>query len=187
MPINSVCIFCGSASGSSDIYRRSVEALIRSIAKAGLSIVYGGGSTGLMGVVADTAIAEGVHIVGVTTRGLVARELVSSQLNALSITDSIADRKSQMIEQAGAFIALPGGVGTLDELFEVMTLTQLGLQNKGFALLNVSGYFDPLLSYLEYMRREGFIHYDFHQFLIVDEDPEVLLQKLQGFSLNSSK
>jgi uncharacterized protein (TIGR00730 family) len=92
-----------------------------------------------------------------------------------------------MIEQAGAFIALPGGVGTLDELFEVMTLTQLGLQNKGFALLNVSGYFDPLLNYLEYMRREGFIHYDFHQFLIVDEDPEVLLQKLQGFSLNSSK
>ncbi|MGE0582075.1 MAG: TIGR00730 family Rossman fold protein [Steroidobacteraceae bacterium] len=157
MSVRSVCVYCGSRSGGPPAYARAAAALGAAIAREGLTLVYGGGSVGLMGVVADEALAAGGRVVGVIPRILMRRELAHRGLTDLVVTDSMQGRKAKMAELSDAFIALPGGIGTLDELFEMWTWAQLGVHQKPCVLINTEGYYDDLLAFLDRAQRDGFL------------------------------
>ncbi len=140
MLIQTICIFCGSNTGKNEVYAEATRTLVRTLAAAGIKIVFGGGKVGLMGVVAETAIAAKAHVIGVTPRRLLEHEVVHTGLTELLVADSMHERKVMMTKMADAFIVLPGGMGTLDETFEVLTLTQLGVHRKACGLLNVAGF-----------------------------------------------
>ena len=142
-------VFCGSHSGRGEVYRSAAAGFAREVARRGLTIVYGGGNVGLMGVVADAALAAGGRVIGVLPRFLQERELGHAALTELHLVDSMHERKAKMAELSDAFVALPGGLGTLEELFEAWTWMQLGLQHKPCGLLAVGLFFDPLLGFLE--------------------------------------
>lgn len=182
MTIKSICIFCGSNTGS-DVYAGASAALVRVLAKAGIRIVFGGGRVGLMGVVADTALAAGAHVTGVTPRSLLEREVVHTGLTELHVVDSMHERKVMMNGMADAFIALPGGMGTLDEMFEALTLTQLGMHRKACGLLNVGGYYDRLMDFLDHAVAERFVRAEHRDMIIVDDNPQRLLERLQLWSM----
>jgi len=177
--VRSVCVFCGSNTGRGEAYAEAARALARSLARCGLRLVYGGGGIGLMGVLADAALAAGVHVTGVTPRRLLERELVHRNLSALHVVDSMHERKALMAELAQAFIALPGGFGTLDELFEALTWTQLGYHRKPCGLLDVDGFFDRLADYLDHAVRERFVTREHRDMLIVEGDPDLLIERLR--------
>jgi uncharacterized protein (TIGR00730 family) len=181
--LQSVCVFCGSNSGGSEVYSSAARSLARAIARAGLKLVYGGGSIGLMGVLAEAALAEGVAVTGVAPRRLLDREVVHRRLSSLHVVESMHERKSKMAELSDGFIALPGGYGTLDELFEALTWTQLGYHRKPSGLLNVSGYFDRLVDYLEHAVREGFLIREHRDMLVVADDPDSLIERLRSAHL----
>jgi uncharacterized protein (TIGR00730 family) len=143
--VKRVCVFCGSSPGARPGYRAAAQALGAAIAKRGLGLVYGGAHVGLMGVVADAALAEGGEVIGVLPRALETKELAHRNLSALYVVESMHERKALMAELSDAFVALPGGIGTLEEIFEAWTWTQLGLHEKPCALLDVEGYYasDP--------------------------------------------
>jgi uncharacterized protein (TIGR00730 family) len=170
-----VCVFCGSNPGNDDAYTAAALAMGLAVAEAGHGLVYGGGSVGLMGVVADAAIAGGADVIGVIPEGLFAREMARSDLTALHEVPSLADRKLLMSELSDAFVALPGGYGTLDELFEMVTWTQLGVHDKPCGLLGVGDFWDGLVSFLDRAATAGFIP---RPLLTVDDDPARLLGRL---------
>src|SRR5687768_3375935 len=145
-----ICVFCGSSTGSNPAYRHVADGLGRAIARSGRRLVYGGGNVGLMGVVADAALADGGEVTGVIPRHLVEREVAHAGLSELRVVDSMHQRKQSMADLSDAFIVLPGGLGTLEEFFEVWTWGQLGLHRKPYGLLNVAAYFDPLLTFLDH-------------------------------------
>ncbi len=145
--MKNICIFCGSNSGNGIVYADATRAMVRAIGDAGLGIVFGGGNIGLMGVVAEAGLAAGVNVTGVTPRRLLEREMVHTELTELHVVESMHERKVMMAELSDSFIALPGGMGTLDEFFEMVTLNQLGVQSKPCGLLNVEGYFDHLRAF----------------------------------------
>lgn len=176
--MKSLGVFCGSHSGRGEIYRTAVAAFAREVARRGLTIVYGGGNVGLMGVVADAALAAGGRVVGVLPRFLMEREVGHAGLSELHLVDSMHERKARMAELSDAFVALPGGLGTLEELFEAWTWMQLGLQQKPCGLLAVGSYFDPLLAFLDRAVEEGFVSSRHRALLKVASDPAVLLSKL---------
>jgi uncharacterized protein (TIGR00730 family) len=179
--LHSLCVFCGSHSGASPAYGEAAARLGRALAGRGLRLVYGGGHVGLMGVVADAALAAGGEVIGVIPAALVDRELAHEDLTGLEVVASMHERKARMSALADGFIALPGGIGTLEELFEVWTWSQLGLQLKPCALLNAAGYYDHLLAFLDHMTGERFLS-PFHRgMLIVDDDPERLLDRLAAW------
>lgn len=155
--VRSVGVYCGSQMGSDPAYARAAAALGEAIARDGLTLVFGGASVGLMGVVANAALAAGGRVVGVIPRLLVRKELAHTGLAELVVTESMHDRKAKMAELSDAFVALPGGIGTLDELFEMWTWAQLGLHAKPCVLINVDGYYDGLVAYFERAEREGFL------------------------------
>src|SRR5215207_8224445 len=155
--MRSVCVFCGSSSGASPAYGEAARALGAHLAREGLTLVYGGASVGTMGVVADAALAAGGRVVGVIPRGLVAREIAHPGLTELVVVDSMHERKAAMADRADAFVALPGGLGTLEELFEVWTWGLLGIHAKPVALLDADGFYDPLLAFLDRAVDEGFV------------------------------
>ena len=181
--MHSVCVFCGSNTGRSDVYAKAAHALARSIARNGLRLVYGGGDVGLMGVLAKAALAAGVHVTGVTPRRLLEKELVHRGLSALHVVESMHERKAMMAELAEAFIALPGGFGTLDELFEALTWTQLGYHRKPCGLLNADGFFDRLSDHLDHAVGERFITREHRDMLIIEADPDSLIERLRGARL----
>jgi uncharacterized protein (TIGR00730 family) len=181
--LQSVCVFCGSNTGSSEVYRGAARSLARAIARAGLRLVYGGGSIGLMGVLAEAALAEGVDVTGVAPRRLLDREVVHRDLSRLHVVESMHERKSRMAELSDGFIALPGGYGTLDELFEALTWTQLGYHRKPCGLLNVSGFFDRLADYLEHAVQEGFLIREHRDMLVVADDPDLMIERLRSARL----
>jgi uncharacterized protein (TIGR00730 family) len=170
-----VCVFCGSSPGNDDIYTAAALAMGLAVAEAGHGLVYGGGSVGLMGVVADAAIAGGAEVIGVIPRGLFSREVAHPDLTALHEVPSLADRKVLMAELSDAFIALPGGYGTLDELFEMITWTQLGIHDKPSGLLEVGDFWSGLTSFLDGVTAAGFVR---QPLLSVDDDPVRLLGRL---------
>lgn len=176
--MRSVCVFCGSNAGASEAYSAATRALARAIAGRGLRLVYGGGSIGLMGVLGAEALAAGGHVVGVTPRRLVEKELVRSGLSELHVVETLQERKSLMAELSDGFIALPGGFGTLDELFEMLTWTQLGLHRKPSALLDVEGYFERLVAFLDHSVEQRFVTAAHRAMLIVERDPGALLDRL---------
>jgi uncharacterized protein (TIGR00730 family) len=176
--VNSLCVFCGSNPGASPAYTEAAARLGRTLAGRGLTLVYGGGRVGLMGVVADAALAAGGNVTGVIPEALATRELAHAALSDLQVVGSMHERKARMSELSDGFIALPGGIGTLEEWFEVWTWSQLGFQPKPCGLLNVAGYYDHLLAFLDHMAAERFLT-DIHRGMaVVDDDPERLLDRL---------
>lgn len=181
--MQTVCIFCGSNAGGSAAYAEATRRLVRAIAAQGLRIVFGGGNVGLMGVVAETAVRAGTHIIGVTPRRLLEREMVHTGLSELHVLDSMHERKVLMSRLADAFVVLPGGMGTLDELFEVATLNQLGVHEKACGILNVAGFFDHLRAYLDHAVDQRFINAAHRDMLLVDDEPERLLQRMKTWKM----
>ena len=183
MSIQTVCIFCGSNTGRNEVYADATRAQVRILAAAGIRIVFGGGKVGLMGVVAETALQEKAHVIGVTPGSLLEREMVHTGLTELHVVNSMHERKVMMNNLADAFIALPGGMGTLDEAFEVLTLTQLGVHRKACGLLNVAGYYDRLMGFIDHAVGERFIRTEHRDMIVVDDDPARLLERLEVWAL----
>lgn len=171
-----LCIFSGSSPGGNPAYVEAAMGLGRLLADAGIGVVYGGASVGLMGALADAAQAAGGEVIGVIPRSLVEREVAHTGLNDLRIVDSMHQRKALMAELSDGFIALPGGIGTLEELFEVWTWGQLGHHFKPCALYNVNGFYDGLSSFLDHVVDEAFLKPAHRDMLIVERDPPLLLQ-----------
>jgi uncharacterized protein (TIGR00730 family) len=170
-----LCVFCGSSPGHDPAYATSAARLGRVLAERGIGLVYGGGRVGLMGALADAALAAGGEVIGVIPQALLEREIGHRGLTQLRVVDSMHARKALMGELAGGFIALPGGIGTLEELFEVWSWAQLGLHRKPCGLLDVSGFFAPLVDFLDRQVKAGFIHPRYRAMLAVASTPEALL------------
>lgn len=176
-PIRSVCVFCGASRGNDPRYATAATAVGRRLAERGVQLVYGGGRLGLMGALADAALAAGGRVVGVIPRGLVDRELAHPGVDELRIVETLHERKAQMADLADAFIALPGGLGTLEELAEVLSWAQLDLHDKPIGLLDVGGYFAALEAFLDHAVAEGFVAERHRRLLLRDDDLDRLLER----------
>jgi uncharacterized protein (TIGR00730 family) len=177
-----VCVFCGSSPGARPAYAEATAELGRLLAADGIGLVYGGGAVGLMGVLADSVLAAGGEAIGVIPQALVDREIGHSGLTELRVVGSMHERKALMAELADAFVALPGGLGTLEELFEVYTWAQLGLHRKPCGLLDVERYYAGIVEFLEHAVREGFVREEHRAMLMVDRDPRALIERLREFA-----
>jgi uncharacterized protein (TIGR00730 family) len=178
--IRSLCVFCGSRPAGGERYREVGERFGRLVARSGLELVYGGSSIGLMGIVADAALAEGGRVTGVIPDFMVAKELAHRGLHELIVVDSMHARKRTMAERSDAFVALPGGFGTLEEYFEVLTWSQLRLHRRPVALLNVRGFFDPLLAFMDHAVAEEMLRPEHRSMALAHDDPEALLALLHA-------
>jgi hypothetical protein len=180
--VRSICVFCGSRPGAEPAFSTAAAALGAAIAKRGMTLVYGGAKVGLMGVLANAALAEGGRVIGVIPKGLVSKEIAHDGLTELFLTESMHDRKERMIELSDAFVSMPGGWGTYDELFEVLTLAQIGFHDKPSAFLNVNGYFDPLLALLHHTIVHGFAAPQHEQLYVAATEAEALLDALVAWT-----
>jgi uncharacterized protein (TIGR00730 family) len=176
-----LCVFAGSSSGSRIEYAAAARELGQTLVRRKVGLVYGGAKAGLMGVLADAVLAERGHVTGVIPEALLAREIAHDGLSDLRVVASMHERKAMMADLADGFIALPGGLGTLEELFEVLTWAQLGLHRKPCGLLNVLGYFDGLLSFLEHAFDERFIKREYRAMIIVSSSPDALLERFDRY------
>ncbi|HWI41948.1 MAG TPA: TIGR00730 family Rossman fold protein [Verrucomicrobiae bacterium] len=181
--MQSVCIYCGSNRGSLAGYAEASRGVGRELARRGITLVYGGGNVGLMGEVADAATAAGGKVIGVIPQALVDKELAHAGLAELRVVGSMHERKALMADLSDAFIALPGGLGTLEELFEIATWTQLGFQHKPCGLLNVAGFYDQLLAFLDHATQQGFIRAEYRKIILADDRPERLLDAMSGMEV----
>jgi len=173
-----LCVYCGSSTGNKKIYREMAEAMGALLARRRIGLVYGGGNVGLMGVVANAALAGGGEVIGVIPRSLADREIAHAGVTDLRVVDSMHTRKALMADLSDAFIAMPGGVGTFEEFFEAVTWTQLGVHRKPCGLLNVGGFYSPLAAFIDQAVTEGFIKPIHRAMIVVDDDPERLLNSL---------
>jgi uncharacterized protein (TIGR00730 family) len=176
--LSSVAVYCGSSPGADPAFAAGAAALGRLLAERGVRLVYGGGQVGLMGVVADACLAGGGEVHGVITRALAAKELAHRGLTSLAVVQTMHERKEAMADLAGGFVMLPGGFGTLDEFFEVLTWTQLGIHAKPCGVLDVAGYFAPLRDLLEAATRQRFVRPGHRDLVIMDTEPGRLLDRL---------
>jgi uncharacterized protein (TIGR00730 family) len=181
-PIHSVCVFCGASSGHDPRYAAAAAVVGERLATRGIRLVFGGGHRGLMGVVADAALAAGGEVVGVIPQGLVDRELAHGGLTELRIVDTLHERKALMAELSDAFIALPGGLGTLEELAEVLSWAQLELHAKPIGLLDVGDYFASLDAFLDHALAEGFVAERHRRLLLREDDVDRLLERFTSWS-----
>jgi len=179
--VRRVCVFCGSSPGRDPRHAEAAAALARALAVRRLGLVYGGGSVGLMGVLADHALADGASVTGVIPQALAARELAHHRVADMRVVPTMHARKALMAELADGFVALPGGIGTFEELFEVVTWAQLGIHRKPVGVLNVAGYYDPLVALLQHAAAEGFIWAGGRELVAVEEDPDRLLDRLERY------
>jgi uncharacterized protein (TIGR00730 family) len=179
--MKSVCVYCGSANGAKPLYAEAARAFGRALVQADLALVYGGGKVGLMGVIADTVMAEGGRAIGVIPELLVNKEVGHNGLTELHVVPDMHHRKKMMADLSDAFVAMPGGVGTLEEFFEVYTWAQLGYHQKPVALLNIDGFYDPLMNMLQHTVDEGFLRPAYFDIVQVDRDPVALIDKLQRY------
>jgi uncharacterized protein (TIGR00730 family) len=177
-----ICVFCGSNSGTREDYRTAAHALTRMLARRGLGLVYGGGNIGLMGELADSMLQAGGEVIGVIPRALMEKEVGHRGLTALHMVETMHQRKALMNELSDAFIALPGGFGTLDEFFEILTWSQLGIHGKPCGLLNVAGYYNGLLKMLDHAVAERFLRIAHRELVIAETDAEALLRRLAAFT-----
>lgn len=173
-----ICVFCGSSPGAQPDYQSAAQRLGALLAERGLGLVYGGGRVGLMGAVADAALAAGGEVTGVIPFSLAQKEVAHTGLTDLRIVDSMHDRKAQMAALSDGFMALPGGFGTLEELFEVVTWAQIGIHTKPCGLLNVNRYFDPLLAFIDHALAEKFVRPEHRSLLLTETDPTRLLERM---------
>jgi uncharacterized protein (TIGR00730 family) len=177
--LSSVCVFCGSNGGADPAYLAAAEAVGAGLAQRGIRIVYGGGRVGLMGALADSARAAGGEVVGVMPQALVDREIGHTGIDDLRVVDTMHERKALMVELADAFVALPGGIGTLEELFEVYTWAQLGIHAKPLALLDVAGYYEPLAAFLDHAVAQRFLRPETRAMLAVADSIEDVLETFE--------
>ena len=173
-----LCVFCGSSTGSNPAFANAAQVLATELARREIEIVYGGGNVGLMGVVADAALAAGGRVTGVIPHGLVSRELAHPGVTTLHVVKSMHERKALMAELSDGFIALPGGFGTLEEFCEAVTWTQLGIHEKPCALLNVEGYYDGLLAFLVHALQQDFLRPTHFEIIVSSSDPQDLVQRV---------
>ncbi|MGE5645416.1 MAG: TIGR00730 family Rossman fold protein [Acidobacteriota bacterium] len=173
-----ICVYCGSSGGARPEYRAAAAAVGTALARRGVGLVYGGSNVGLMGVAADAAMAAGGEVTGVIVESLVAREVAHLGLPDLRVVSTMHERKAMMSALSNAFLALPGGYGTLDEFFEAVTWTQLGIHRKACGVLNVCGYFDGLLGMLDHAVAEGFVKPVNRGLVLCDDDPERMIERL---------
>ncbi|MEW5881303.1 MAG: TIGR00730 family Rossman fold protein [Pseudomonadota bacterium] len=174
-PLRSVCVFCGSQPGARAAYVAAARAVGEVLARKGIATIYGGGHVGMMGALADAALGAGGRVIGVIPEHLMRPEVAHQNLDELLVVGSMHERKRTMAERADAFIVLPGGYGTFEEMFEMVTWLQLRLQAKPVGMLNVEGYFDHLLAFLRHGAAEGFIRAEHRDLLLVDDSVERLL------------
>ena len=176
-----LCVFCGSNAGQDPIYMAMARSLGETLAKSGVDLVYGGASVGLMGAVADAALAGGGRVIGVMPQALVDKEIAHKGLSDLRVVGSMHERKALMAELSDGFITLPGGLGTFEELFEVWTWAQLGYHRKPCALLNVAGFYDGLITFLDDVTERGFVKSVHRSMLIVENDPAALIEAMRTY------
>ena len=176
-----VCVFCGSSSGSRRTFADAARALGAALVRHGLGLVYGGGNIGLMGILADAVLAEGGEVIGVIPQALVDKELAHHGVTELRIVRSMHERKALMADLSDAFIAMPGGYGTLDEFCEIITWAQLGLHTKPCGLLNVGGFYDPFLAQIDHATQARFIRPEHRSLILVEDQPDLLIQRLIEF------
>jgi uncharacterized protein (TIGR00730 family) len=181
LALKRITVYCGSSPGANPAYMLAAARLGEVLAGRGLGLVFGGGNVGLMGQIAKAAGAAGGEVIGVIPRRLVQREVALTSLADLRVVENMHERKALMAELADGFIALPGGYGTLEELFEMLTWGQLSLHQKPCGLLNIAGYFDSMLSFLDHVAEQQFIDPEHRAMLLVEEDPEILLDKFATY------
>jgi uncharacterized protein (TIGR00730 family) len=175
--MKSVCVYCGSNEGRLPVYAEAARGLGQALVERGLDLVYGGASVGIMGVIADTVLGLGGRVTGVMPESIVRKEVAHRGLTELHVTSSMHERKMKMAELSDAFVALPGGIGTLEEIFEVWTWAQLGLHGKPCGFLNAAGYYDGLVAFLDHTVAEKFVKEANRAMLIVSDDPADLLDR----------
>ncbi|MGD0881490.1 MAG: TIGR00730 family Rossman fold protein [Acidimicrobiales bacterium] len=180
-PIQSICVFCGSSPGLDPAFGQAAKDLGQLLAERHIALVYGGGHVGLMGLIADATLNAGGKVHGVITRALEEKEVAHRGLSRLQITESMHDRKASMADASDAFVMLPGGLGTFEEFLEAATWTQLGIQSKPCGILNIGGYFDPLLNLLDRSVDERFLRPEHREQLVVGSDPASLIEALIGW------
>jgi len=178
--MRTVCVFCGSTPGADPAYVEMARRFGALVATTGRRIVFGGGALGLMGALADGAVAAGGTVIGIIPRGLLKKEIGHPDIAELRVVESMHERKALMSELADGFVALPGGIGTLEELFEIWTWGQLGLHRKPCGLLEVNGFFDPLLAFLDHVVEQKFVRPEHRAILLVDRDGERLLDRMEA-------
>jgi uncharacterized protein (TIGR00730 family) len=179
--INSICVFCGSSPGADPDFTTSARELGKLMGQRGITLVYGGSNIGLMRAIADACLAEGGHVIGVMPQGLIDREVAYTDLKEFHVVESMSIRKEKMAVLSDAFIAMPGGIGTLDEIFEAMSWNQLEIMDKPVALLNTKGFYDQLVSFLNYTVEQKFVRPEHRNNLLVDENPEKLLEAIENY------
>ena len=180
--LTAVAVYCASSPGFDLVYAQAAGNLGTMLAERGISLIFGGGHVGLMGVVADAALSGGGEAHGVITRALQRKELAHHELTSLEITETMHERKALMADKADAFIMLPGGFGTFDEFFEVLTWTQLGIHAKPCGVLDVAGFFAPLRAQMDAMTSAGFLRPEHRDMVIIDSDPAALLDRLAAWT-----
>lgn len=179
--MNRLCVFCGSSAGETSRYVDAAGKVGALLAERGVTVVYGGSRVGLMGRLADAALAEGGEVIGVMPRPLLRREVGHEGLTELRIVDSMHERKALMAELSDGFLALPGGLGTLEEFFEVLTWSQLGMHRKPCGLLDVADYYRPLVRFLDDAVTQGFLAASHRAMILVGDDPDALLRRMRGY------
>ncbi len=177
-----ICVFAGSNPGAQPGFAATARALGAALAQRGCALVYGGGRVGLMGALADAVLDHGGQVIGVIPHGLAVKEVAHDGLSALHVVDSMHERKAMMAELSGAFVALPGGLGTLEELFEALTWAQLGIHSKPCGVLNVAGYFDGLLGFLDHAVEQGFVRTAHADMLLAASDINALLDAIEQYA-----
>jgi uncharacterized protein (TIGR00730 family) len=183
--VRRVCVFCGSSPGARPAYGEATAELARVLVAEGLELVYGGADVGLMGMLADTVLAEGGEAIGVIPRALVDKEIAHNGLSDLRVVGSMHERKAVMADLSDAFVALPGGLGTLEELLEIYTWAQLGMHQKPCALLDVDGYYAGVGEFLSHAVEERFLREEHRAMLIVEREPRILIDRLRRFEPGS--
>lgn len=178
-----ICVYCGSKSGINSSYAEAVKELGAILNDRSYGLVYGGGRIGLMGTIADTVLKANSEVIGVIPEDLLQREVGHNHLTELKVVQSMHKRKEVMADLSDAFIALPGGLGTFEELFEILTWSQLGLHQKPVGLLNIDGYYDTLLSFLDQTVEKGFMNHNYREFITVEENPAKLIDAFETILL----
>ena len=180
--MKNICVYCGSSYGKQTVYADAAKTLGEILVQNNIGLVYGGGHVGLMGIIAQTVFKNGGHVVGVIPKTLSDRELAYTELDDLRIVKNMHERKALMAELSDGFIAMPGGYGTLEEFFEAITWSQLAIHNKPCGLLNVQGFFNPLITFLDHTVEQGFVDQGNRDMILIDNAPEQLVNKMQNYS-----
>lgn len=179
--INKLGIFCGANAGNSDLYREGAEQLADVLSAAGITLVYGGSKLGLMGCIADRMLGNGGHVIGVIPQALVNVEIEHQGLTTLHVVNTMHERKAMIADLSDGFIMLPGGAGSLDEFFDVITLSQLGFHAKPCGILNTSGYYDGLLQFLDHAVTQGFLKHPHRKMIMVEHEPRALVEGFMSY------